>query len=568
LSQTQLHYLSEPEHNKSSTTEVSNTSRNPVQHISERLTTTESSKGTGSNAQSPSYSVPPLKNKRDSDDESVELSLSMSAKPEQQKSTNEKKSELRWFPKGDSDKISVKVMSSNYVIETGESLNFFDTFSPQNLELLEIDSFEDYTKFFYHKAHVNFAGGHNEIGPFFVSVLTEEKDSKEDGYRTLVRTPRGDYRLFLKSPSELTCENPKQVQKALLREKYQQLPWLCESKFEIVSDSTYTDDFAMLENKLVVNTLKVGVLYVKPGQTKENEMLSNDMGSEAFEEFLSFLGEKIRLKDWDKFAGGLDTKKDSTGTHAIYTTYSKVEMIFHVSTLLGNPQRDRTDPEWIQEKKVHIGNDIVVLVYLEGNQLFEPDSIISQFNHVFIVIQREPDDYRTLYRLTVVTKKGVEPTPPAIPAGSVFERSPEFRKLLLAKIANTERSAYRSLGFEGPLQRMRYHLLKDLAQRYCPDILQQIEKKVKKKERDSRRLNNGSFLNTSNTTPESRETVKSLPLFTNDHLQVSTTPHKKQNERIGESHENVEVNVDASTQSTKKRSRSQSCFPCGPKKGK
>lgn len=37
------------------------------------------------------------------------------------------------------------------------------------------------------------------------------------------------------------------------------------------------------------------------------------------------------------------------------------------------------------------------------------------------------------FRLTVVTKKGVEPTSPAIPAGSVFERSPEFRKLLLAK---------------------------------------------------------------------------------------------------------------------------------------
>jgi hypothetical protein len=39
--------------------------------------------------------------------------------------------------------------------------------------------------------------------------------------------------------------------------------------------------------------------------------------------------------------------EDSTGTHAIYTTYSKVEMIFHVSTLLGHPQRDRSDPEWV-----------------------------------------------------------------------------------------------------------------------------------------------------------------------------------------------------------------------------
>jgi hypothetical protein len=52
---------------------------------------------------------------------------------------------------GDSSKIGAKVTSSNFVIETGESLNFFDTFSPHNLELLEIDTFEDYTKIFLHK---------------------------------------------------------------------------------------------------------------------------------------------------------------------------------------------------------------------------------------------------------------------------------------------------------------------------------------------------------------------------------------------------------------------------------
>jgi hypothetical protein len=41
------------------------------------------------------------------------------------------------------------VTTPNYVIESGETLNFFDTFSPNNLELLEIDSFEDYKKFFH-----------------------------------------------------------------------------------------------------------------------------------------------------------------------------------------------------------------------------------------------------------------------------------------------------------------------------------------------------------------------------------------------------------------------------------
>jgi lipopolysaccharide assembly outer membrane protein LptD (OstA) len=57
--------------------------------------------------------------------------------------------------------------------------------------------------------------------------------------------------------------------------KNKQLPWLSESKYEHISDPKYPEDFLTLESKLVVNTLKVGVLYVKPGQTKENEMLSN-----------------------------------------------------------------------------------------------------------------------------------------------------------------------------------------------------------------------------------------------------------------------------------------------------
>lgn len=33
-----------------------------------------------------------------------------------------------------------------------------------------------------------------------------------------------------------------------------------------------------------------------------------EFGSEAFEEFLTVLGEKIRLKGWERFRGGLDVK--------------------------------------------------------------------------------------------------------------------------------------------------------------------------------------------------------------------------------------------------------------------
>jgi hypothetical protein len=47
--------------------------------------------------------------------------------------------------------------------------------------------------FHFFADHINFVGVHDEIGPFFVSVLLEEEDNKEKGYRTLVRTPRVQY---------------------------------------------------------------------------------------------------------------------------------------------------------------------------------------------------------------------------------------------------------------------------------------------------------------------------------------------------------------------------------------
>lgn len=37
-------------------------------------------------------------------------------------------------------------------------------------------------------------------------------------------------------------------------------------------------------------------------------MVYIEFGSESFEEFLELLGEKIRLKGWERFRGGLDVK--------------------------------------------------------------------------------------------------------------------------------------------------------------------------------------------------------------------------------------------------------------------
>lgn len=49
-------------------------------------------------------------------------------------------------------------------------------------------------------------------------------------------------------------------------------------------------------------------MYCKKDQTTEEEMYNNEFGSPGFEEFLDLLGDKVQLKGFDKFRGGLDVK--------------------------------------------------------------------------------------------------------------------------------------------------------------------------------------------------------------------------------------------------------------------
>lgn len=49
-------------------------------------------------------------------------------------------------------------------------------------------------------------------------------------------------------------------------------------------------------------------MYCKAGQSTEEEMYNNESAGPAFEEFLQLLGERVRLKGFDKYRAQLDTK--------------------------------------------------------------------------------------------------------------------------------------------------------------------------------------------------------------------------------------------------------------------
>ncbi|KAJ4431709.1 hypothetical protein ANN_20311 [Periplaneta americana] len=211
----------------------------------------------------------------------------------------------------------------------------------------------------------------------------------------------------------------------------------------------------------IKSELKVGVIYVKEGQYTEEEILDNNDNSPLFEEFLQILGDKVRLKGFDKYKGGLDTVHDLTGLYSVYTNWRSIEIMFHVSTQL---PYEKHDPQKLQRKR-HIGNDIVCVVFLEAdNTSFSPACIKSHFLHTFILVRTSPRIKRkpTRYEVSVVTRDEVGAYKPYLWEQSVFDKGPMFREWLLTKIVNGERASYSAPKFARMQERTRSQMLEDI----------------------------------------------------------------------------------------------------------
>lgn len=210
----------------------------------------------------------------------------------------------------------------------------------------------------------------------------------------------------------------------------------------------------------ITNKFKFGVMYQKFGQVTEEAIFGNRAHSPAMEEFLQLLGQKVRLSEHTGYRGGLDTRHGQTGTHAIFEKYLGNEIMFHVSTLL--PYVDGDEQQL--QRKCHIGNDIVAIVFQEVNTPFAPDMIASHFLHAYIVVQPiDPCTSITRYRVSLVAQKDVPPFGPPLPPGAIFDKGLAFKDFLLAKLVNGERACYQAAKFQVLHQRTRATLLANLA---------------------------------------------------------------------------------------------------------
>ena len=225
-----------------------------------------------------------------------------------------------------------------------------------------------------------------------------------------------------------------------------------------IPGATTEQQLLKLDQQGLSTHYKVGVLYCKAGQSTEEEMYNNEEGGPAFDEFLDLIGQRVRLRGFEKYKAGLDNKMDSTGVYSVYSQYQACEIMFHVSTLLPFTPNNRQQ----LLRKRHIGNDIVTVVFQEPGALpFTPKNIRSQFQHVFIIVRvLHPCSERTQYQVAVSRSKEVPIFGPPIPVGATFAKSKHFVDFLLSKIVNAEHAAHRSQKFATMATRTRQEYLK------------------------------------------------------------------------------------------------------------
>lgn len=131
-------------------------------------------------------------------------------------------------------------------------------------------------------------------------------------------------------------------------------------------------------------THKIGVLYVGPGQcANETEILKNRYGSFRYTQFLKNLGTLVSLKDAKEH--NLFVNMDSTGKDGNFTYIWQddiVQVTFHVATLMPNKEQDPL----CNEKKKHIGNDYVTIVYKESNEEYNLNTIkVMELKKIFAI---------------------------------------------------------------------------------------------------------------------------------------------------------------------------------------
>lgn len=181
---------------------------------------------------------------------------------------------------------------------------------------------------------------------------------------------------------------------------------------------------ATLDRIATIDNYKVGVIYIGEGQTDERDIFMNDIGSPAYTSFVNDLGTLCRLKGAKFNTGGLDTREDVDGEFTYCWRDRCMELVFHITTMMPT---NRDDDMTYPNKKRHIGNDFVNIIFNDSGLPYNFNTFPSAFNYVHIVISPEsrasfvdrrmdsdPNGQDRYYKVQAISKPGFPDISPAV----------------------------------------------------------------------------------------------------------------------------------------------------------
>ncbi|CAF1662431.1 unnamed protein product [Adineta ricciae] len=305
-----------------------------------------------------------------------------------------------------------------------------------------------YSNYFYDQYHYNLFAIDENSNPVVMSI--KPNDNK---LTIIVRTKESSKCMDI---VENTSDSIDYVY--LSKQLY---PDLQVSQFENCTNLKAQQFIKNYDEKLETHKFKFGVIYQKRGQTTEEEFFNNERHGRSLDEFLDIIATRVSLKNFKGYRAGLDVSEQTDSPISYYELYDQKEIMFHVSTLL---PFTHTDASQIQRKR-HIGNDIVTIIFQEENTPFHPSMIKSNFLHVFLVVQPVQVLSRTCYKMTLVTRDDIELFPPILQRNVVYVRTAEnLKPFILSKLINAEYAAYRCRTFSLLQERTRCSYLKTLCE--------------------------------------------------------------------------------------------------------
>jgi hypothetical protein len=367
----------------------------------------------------------------------------------------------------------------------------------QGVELNLYDYTDHYRNSFLGRRQLNFVGyarQEAEDDPIVVTVLEEPETGKfpEPVYRGMIRTARSGQDQFFLPVSEIAQVrlDKRELKEARQELKQAGLPMPADKQeaplharlkkhlqevFFMSCRLWFVPDCAALEPELLElerndpersNCFAFGVVYAREGQRTALEYWENEHGSPAFDHFLTLLGDRIELRGWSGFRGGLDVHKDTKGTHSVYTKFQEFEIMYHVSTLL--PYHPADPLKLVRARQIQ--NDVVMVIFQEGQTTYAPEAMPTNVAHIFAVVRpfrnpRNPDE--TLYQLGFVSKANVNAFRPDLPYPPVFRHDESFRRFLLTKLINGQIAARKS-GLQMMFTRPRQAMLQEIVQTFRP----------------------------------------------------------------------------------------------------